>query len=255
MLIDMDGVLYRGKQALPGLVEFFEWTEGEGHEYALVTNNATRTPGEIAKQLRRLGLAVEPQRIVTSSLATADWLRTQAPAGARVEVLGGPGLFAAVFGPGSPFTPDWVGPEWLVVGLDMDVTYQKLSAACLAVQAGAQFVATNPDPSLPTEAGLTPGAGSLQAVITLVTGVRPTVIGKPETALFEMALRGMGGDGEVLVIGDRLDTDILAGIRLGAQTALVLTGVSTREEAEAGEIKPDYIFEDLPDLIARWNDR
>jgi len=140
-----------------------------------------------------------------------------------------------------------------VLGQDFDMTYQKLAAACIAVQNGARFVVTNPDTTLPTEAGLTPGAGAWQAVVTLVTGVQATVIGKPETGIFETALAMMPAEGAVVVIGDRLDTDILAGHRLRATTVLVLTGVSTRADVDAYPVKPDYLFEDLPELVASWS--
>lgn len=254
LLIDLDGVLYRGRRALPGVRELFEWIEARGHSYSLVTNNSTRPPDEVAAQLRGFGLAVPPDHITTSALATARWLHERAGKGARVQVLGGPGLLQAIFDPALGFRPDWYSPEWLVAGSDFDLTYQKLTAACFAVQRGAQFIATNPDTTFPTEQGITPGAGAIQAVITLVTGIRPTVIGKPEPAIYEMALRTMPENGEVVVLGDRLDTDILAGQRLGLKTVLLLTGVSTREEAETGEIRPDFVFEDLCHFLAHADD-
>lgn len=252
LLVDLDGVLYRGDRALPGVVEFFDWARREGHAYMLVTNNSLRTQAEVAAKLGAMGLQVAPEHIITSAVATAEWLRTQAPGGARVQALGGPGLVQALFTAGSPFTPDWQSPEWLVLGQDFDITYRKLAEACLAVQRGARLVLTNPDTTLPTEAGLTPGAGAWQAVVTLVTGVRPHVIGKPEPAILQMALKLMPPDGEVVVVGDRLDTDILAGKRLGATTVLVLTGVSTREEAAVSEVMPDHIFADLPEMVREW---
>jgi 4-nitrophenyl phosphatase len=251
----MDGVLYRGRQPVPGVAQFFAWVGARGHSYALVTNNSSRTPEEITGQLAGMGLQIPPDRIVTSAVGTAQWLRARAPQGARVQAIGGPGLLRALFAPGSPLTPDWIAPEWVVVGLDTDVTYRKLADACLAVQRGARFIATNPDASYPTEDGLTPGAGALQGVITAVTGAEPRVIGKPEGALFETALQGMPTEGDIVVVGDRLDTDILAGIRIGATTALVLTGVSTREEAEQGAIRPDLICADLTELTARLDAR
>lgn len=253
LLVDLDGVLYRGMTALPGVGEFFQWAEAAGHAYLLVTNNSLRTQAEVAGNLQRMGVAVAPERILTSAVATSAWLRARAPNGARVQALGGSGLQQALFSPGSVFTPDWQSPEWLVLGQDFDITYQKLAAACIAVQNGAQFVVTNPDTTLPTEAGLTPGAGAWQAVVTLVTGVHPTVIGKPEPGIFETALSMMPAEGDVVVIGDRLDTDILAGHRLGATTVLLLTGVSTRGDVSAFPVQPDYIFEDLPDLVAQWS--
>lgn len=252
LLIDLDGVLYRGKAALPGVSEFFDWIRANNHSYSLVTNNATRTPKGVAKQLEEYGIAVAERDIMTSAIGSARWLRGQTPDGARVQALGGPGLFQALYGPEGRFTPDWSEPEWVVAGLDQDLTYSKLTNACLAIQRGAKFVATNPDTTLPTEEGIVPGAGSIQAVISLVTGTTPVVIGKPEPVLYEMALRSMDCDGDVIVIGDRLDTDILAGQRINATTALVLTGVSTREQAERGDIKPDYIFENLNDMVRNW---
>ncbi len=255
LLVDLDGVLYRGDAALPGVPEFFAWARSEGHSYMLVTNNSLRTQAQVAAKLGAMGLDVAPEEIVTSAVATAEWLREQAPDGAKVQVLGGPGLYQALFSPGSKFTPEFQRPDWLVVGQDLDITYQKLASACLAVQAGARVVLTNPDTSLPTEGGLTPGAGAWQAVISLVTGTVPVVIGKPETAILEMALRLMPPEGEVVVVGDRLDTDILAGQRLGATTALVLTGVSTRAEAEAAAHGPDLIFDDLPGMVRTWGQR
>ncbi|MBA2363560.1 MAG: HAD-IIA family hydrolase [Chloroflexia bacterium] len=253
LLVDLDGVLYRGTTILQGVAEFFAWAEAAGHSSLLVTNNSLRTQAEVSGNLRRMGLSVEPGGILTSAIATRAWLQAQAPEGARIQALGGSGLLQALFSPGSRFTPDWESPEWLVLGQDFDMTYQKLAAACIAVQNGARFVVTNPDTTLPTEAGLTPGAGAWQAVVTLVTGVQATVIGKPETGIFETALAMMPAEGAVVVIGDRLDTDILAGHRLGATTALVLTGVSTRADVDAYPVKPDYLFEDLPELVASWS--
>jgi 4-nitrophenyl phosphatase len=255
LLIDLDGVLYRGNTAIPGVDEFFAWVEREGHDWVLVTNNALRTREEVAARLGAMGLLVEPERIVTSAVATAEWLRAQSPDGARVQCVGGAGLFQALFSPGSRLAPDWADPQWLVLGQDLDMTYQKLAGACLAVQRGARFVLTNPDTSLPSEPGLVPGAGAWAAVVTLVTGAEPVVIGKPETALFERAIALMRSGGKVVVIGDRLDTDILAGQRLGAETVLVLTGVSTRAEAESGPVAPDYIFADLPEMAREWGTR
>lgn len=253
LLIDMDGVIYRGKRPLPGLDHFFEWIRSMGHSYFLVTNNSTRTPAEVVHQLKGFGLDIPPDRIMTSALATAKWLREQSPNGAGVQVIGGPGLLQAVFAAENEFTPDWASPDWVVVGLDQDVTYQKLKDACLSIRKGARFVATNPDTTLPTEEGIVPGAGAIQALITTVTGVQPVVIGKPETILYKMALRLMPEDGgEVVAIGDRLDTDILSGNRIDAKTVLVLTGVSSREDVRNGDIEPDLIFEDLNDLVDNW---
>ncbi len=255
LLVDMDGVIYRGGRALPGLTEFFEWISTEGHAYMLVTNNASRSPEEIAVQLHGMDIHVPSERIVTSAMATAVWLREQAPERARVLCIGGSGLWKELYGNDSAFVPDDADPEWVVVGLDRNVTYARMAAASLAVQRGARYVATNPDLTFPAEDGLLPGAGALQAVITLSAGVQPVVIGKPEPKLFEMSLRLMPDSGEVVVLGDRLDTDIEAGMRIGARTVLLLTGVSTRAEAATGDVRPDEIYSDIPEMLRHWRRR
>lgn len=254
-LLDLDGVIYRGDTALPGAPELVRWLDAAGHAWACVTNNAVRTPEEVAAKLAGMGISAGPERIVTSAVATAEWLARQAPEGARVLPLGGPGLVQALLAPGSRFTPDWRRPDWVAAGQDFEMTYGKLAAACLALGRGARLVLTNPDVSFPTEGGLTPGAGAWAAVLTLVTGVEPSaVIGKPEPSILEMALGLLPPVGRVVVVGDRLDTDILAGQRIGATTALVLTGVSTREEAERGPVCPDRIVADLHELVRVMSD-
>ncbi|ACZ41960.1 HAD-superfamily hydrolase, subfamily IIA [Thermobaculum terrenum ATCC BAA-798] len=248
-LIDLDGVIYRGNTLLPGSKEFLEKISSAGYPYALVTNNSTRTPKQVAEKLHGLGIRVDENRIVTSAIATAKWLCKQAPSGARVMVVGAAGLFEAIFTPENRFVPDWDNPEWVVAGTDFDITYNKLKMACLAIQKGANFVATNLDTTYPSEEGLIPGAGALLGVITAVTGKKPIVIGKPEPNLYRIALDFLPPDGEVIVIGDRLDTDIEAGKRLGFTTVLVLTGVSTQKDIIASQCKPDYVFNNLYDLL------
>jgi 4-nitrophenyl phosphatase len=140
-----------------------------------------------------------------------------------------------------------------VAGLDRTLTYEKLAAAALAIRAGARFIGTNPDTSLPTEHGLLPGAGAIQAAIQAATGVAPTVIGKPQPLMLELAMHALGGSSvDTAMLGDRLDTDIQGAVAAGLRSILVLTGVSTREELAAGPLRPDLVVESLPELMARW---
>lgn len=244
LIIDMDGVLYRGHRPLPGAKEFLHHLEERETAYILVTNNATRTPEQYAAELKEMGIEVSPQRILTSALATADYLGNLLPQGARLYLIGEGGLYSALAAQGFTFGERDI--EAVVVGMDRQLTYEKLKAATIAIRQGAQFVGTNPDKSFPAEEAIVPGAGAILAAIEAATGVQPTVIGKPEPILFQMALQRMGAtEKETAVIGDRLETDILGGQRCGLTTILVLTGISQQQDLEASDIKPDYVFPDL----------
>lgn len=244
LIIDMDGVLYRGHRPLPGAKEFLQHLEEREIAYTLVTNNATRTPEEYVALLKEMGIEVSPRRILTSALATADYLRNILPQGARLYLIGEEGLYSALAARGFEFGTREV--EAVVVGMDRQLTYEKLKTATIAIRQGARFVGTNPDKSFPAEEAIVPGAGAILAAIEAATGVKPTVIGKPEPILFQMALQRMGAtEKETAVIGDRLETDILGGQRCGLTTILVLTGVTQKQDLEASDIKPDYVFPDL----------
>lgn len=248
LIIDMDGVLYRGHRPLPGGKEFLNHLEERREAYILVTNNATRTPEMYTAILREMGVEVSPQRILTSALATADYLRKALPQGSRLYVIGEEGLYSALGAQGFQFGERDV--EAVVVGLDRQVTYEKLKTATLAIRQGARFVGTNPDKGLPAEEAIVPGAGAILAAIEAATGVKPTVIGKPEPILFQLAMRRMGAtEEETAVIGDRLETDILGGQRCGLTTILLLTGVTQKEDLAKSEIQPDYTFESLAQLL------
>jgi 4-nitrophenyl phosphatase len=248
LIIDMDGVLYRGHRPLPGAKEFLQHLEEREIAYTLVTNNATQTPEEYVAILEETGIEVSPRRILTSALATADYLRNLLPQGARLYIIGEEGLYSALAAQGLEFGTREV--EAVVVGMDRELTYEKLKTATIAIRRGARFVGTNPDKSFPAEEAIVPGAGAILAAIEAATGVKPTVIGKPEPILFQMALQRMGAiEEETAVIGDRLETDILGGQRCDLTTILVLSGVTQKQDLEASDIKPDYTFESLTQLV------
>ncbi len=248
LIIDMDGVLYRGRRPLPGAKEFLHHLEERDSAYILATNNSTRTPEEYVVVLKEMGIGVVPERILTSALATADYLGNLLPQGARLYLIGEEGLYSALAAQGFEFGEG--GVEAVVVGMDRELTYEKLRIATVAIRQGARFVGTNPDTSFPAEEAIVPGAGAILAAIEAATGVQPTVIGKPEPTLFQMALQRMGAtEEETAVIGDRLETDILGGQRCGLTTILLLTGISQQQDLEASDIKPDYTFESLTQLV------
>ncbi|MGI8587364.1 MAG: HAD-IIA family hydrolase [Chloroflexia bacterium] len=252
LLLDMDGVLYRGDTLLPGAAGLFPALQRAGVSVILVTNNSTRSAASVASKLQGMGITVPVKSILTSAMATARWLRGQAPGGAGVYIVGSADL-AKVVMECEGCVLDAESPEFVVVGLDTEVTYAKLRTASLAIARGARFVATNVDASLPMEGGeFWPGAGAIVAAIAKTVGRGPDVVlGKPEPALFEQAVEMLGlPPEEVLVVGDRAETDILAGKRAGLPTALVLTGVTQPSEV-AGlppEMRPDYVFDNLEEL-------
>ncbi len=255
LILDMDGVIYRGDAALPGAVAFFPALQAAGVSVILVTNNATRRAVGFGRKLEQLGITLaEGTTILTSAMATARWLHEQAPQGGGIYVVGAADLANVVLEqPG--FHLDAVAPAFVVVGLDTEVTYAKLRTASLAIARGARFVATNMDASLPMEGGENwPGAGAIIAAIQTTVGRGPDmVLGKPEPTMFYQALEILSlPAGAVLAVGDRAETDIRAGKRAGVPTALVLTGV-TRPDEVAGlppDQRPDYVFKNLEELRA-----
>lgn len=248
LIIDMDGVLYRGRRPLPGAKEFLQHLEERETAYILVTNNSTRTPEEYVTVLKEMGIEVSPGRILTSALATADYLGNLLPEGAWLYLIGEEGLYSALAAQGFEFGE--MDVEAVVVGMDRELTYEKLKTATVAIRQGARFIGTNPDKSFPAEEAIVPGAGAILAAIEAATGVQPTIIGKPEPTLFQMALQRMGAtEKETAVIGDRLETDILGGQRCGLTTILLLTGVTQKEDLAKSEIQPDYTFESLTQLV------
>jgi 4-nitrophenyl phosphatase len=251
LVIDMDGVLYRGDKAISGSVDLVEFMRGQGFDFVLATNNATRTPQQFVEKLAGMGVEVHPGEVLTSALATAGYLRSVAPPGTRVFVVGMDGLQTALREAGFVLVED--DAEFVVAGMDFTVCYERLAQATFQIRAGAEFIGTNPDRTFPSERGIMPGAGSLLAFLEAATGVKPTVIGKPEAAMMEQSLARMGAEPATTgILGDRLETDILAGQRAGMRTLLVLSGVTDRALLAASKIQPDLVFKDVADLHAAW---
>ena len=248
-LIDMDGVIYVGTEVLPGARELFHQLHVRGLKYSLVTNNATLTPAQYVEKLAGMGIQVPESTVFTSAMATSLYLKKIAPEGAPVYIIGESGLSRALIDAG--FWVDEEHPRYVCVGLDRQLTYESLAVATLAIRAGAGFIATNPDTTLPTERGVVPGVGSILAALVAATGVRPRVIGKPEPDMFEMCVnRHRVSKERTVVIGDRLETDIAAGARAGLFTTLVLTGISRLDEVADSPYQPSLIVEDLSQFIS-----
>jgi 4-nitrophenyl phosphatase len=253
LIIDMDGVLYRGKQAIPGTGAFLDFLRERGIGFLLATNNSTRTPSQYVDKLAEMEVAVRADEILTSAQATAAYLLSIARPGARIFVVGQDGLFTALREAG--FTLVEERPEYVVVGMDFSVCYERLAQATLHIRAGARFIGTNADRTFPSERGIVPGAGALLALLETATGVAPTVIGKPGTAMIEQALTRLGARAATAgMLGDRLETDILAGRRAGLVTLLVLSGVTDAETLAGSEIRPDLVFRDVGHLHAAWKE-
>jgi len=253
LIIDMDGVLVLGTSPLPGISEFFSLLAARELDFVVATNNATVSPENLAKRLNNLGVQIPQNKVVTSAMATAGYLREDQHRDSKVLVIGEAPLRQAILSAGLEISESAKEASAVVVGLDREISWHKLSEAAYAIGAGAVFIGTNPDPSFPTERGITIGNGAMLAAISAATGVQPIIIGKPETYLYQFALRKLGTKpDETLALGDRLDTDILGGIKAGLCTALVLTGVTSRQELENSSIQPDWIFEDLTKLTAKF---
>lgn len=251
LLIDLDGVLWVGSQPLPGVAEFFSWLDAHQIRSILVSNNATRRADYTVDRVRAMGVQIPPERVLTSADATPRWLKQKMPQIKRVFMIGERALYDALTQDGFEIVEQEA--DAVVVGLDRALTYEKLKRATLEIRRGATFVATNTDRTLPTEEGLTPGAGSLVAAIVAATDAQPIVIGKPGRPMFELALELAGTTiQETAMLGDRLDTDIDGAAEMGLKTIMVLTGVSTRAEAEQNRFRPDLIVKDLPDLQHEW---
>ena len=249
LILDMDGVLYRGSEPMPRLGEFFAFLRERRIPFMLVTNNATRTPQERSAKLAAMGAAVSPAEILTSAQAAARLLRRDYPAGTRVHVFGMPALRQAIAEEGFVLADDDV--EVVVASVDRDVNFEKIKIASRLIRGGARFVATNLDPNIPSEDGFVPGTGAMVAMLAAASGVTPTGVGKPEPIMYELAMAQMGGWPETTAaVGDRVMTDIVGGKRAGLTTICVLTGASDRAEAEAAGT--DFIFDDIGHLLDAW---
>jgi 4-nitrophenyl phosphatase len=247
LIIDMDGVLWRGDVAMPGLGAFFDGLRALGIGFMLATNNAAKSAPQFAEKLARMGATVHVPEIMTSSIATALMLSRERP-GAKVGVIGEEGLKGELRAAGLDVLPQtrWGEAAVIAVGIDRHLTYAKLVDACLAIRAGAQFVGTNPDVTFPGERGIVPGNGAIVQALRVSTGVEPRIVGKPMPDMMLACLERMGARAEdTVALGDRLDTDILGGQRAGLRTIMVESGVSTRAEADAGPIHPDLVMADV----------
>lgn len=248
LIIDMDGVIWRGEQLIHPLPPILAEINRRGWRFIMATNNSTRTPSEYIDRLRCYHAEVEDWQVINSSEATAHALHQQHPDGGSVYVIGERGLFAALQSQGFQVAESDVIA--VVAGMDWQLNYEKLKQATMLIRNGAKFIGTNPDKTFPTPQGLTPGTGSVLAALEAATGVAPMIVGKPEPAMYQVAMERLGTQPEeTLVVGDRLETDIAGAQRAGCPTALVLSGVTTQEMAANRRPKPNLIADDLKHLL------
>jgi glycerol-1-phosphatase len=251
LLVDLDGVVYIGDQAVPGAPAALTEVTGRGVAVAYVTNNAFRSPSAVVEHLGRLGICAAEPDVVTSGQAAAAVLARSSAPGAPVLVIGGPGLREAVEAVGlRPVADAGQRPTAVVQGFSPDLSWQDLAEACVAVRSGVRWIATNPDPTLPTRRGLAPGNGALVEVVRSTTGVRPEFAGKPFRPIIDEAVRRTGAN-RPLVVGDRLDTDVMAAKRSGLASMLVLSGVHGVADLLATEPdqRPDLLGADVADVL------
>jgi 4-nitrophenyl phosphatase len=252
LILDMDGVLWKSDAPIGDLPATFKRVRERGLKFAFATNNGTKTPEQYVEKLAGFGVDVAPAQVVTSALCVARMLEKKFPDGGKIFVIGGDGVRAALKEKGFEILSVEDAPEAIafVIGIDRTVNFDKMAEATLLVRAGVPFYATNPDKSFPTPRGEIPGAGAWISVITTATSIEPIIAGKPYPYLMEMALEQLGTKKEeTLVVGDRLETDIAAGQAIGCPTAAMLSGVSTKEQAEAWMPKIDLIADDLAKLV------
>ena len=251
VVFDLDGVVYLGDQVVPAAPEALDQVRGLGVRIAFVTNNSYRPPDLVVERLNRLGVKAAAGEVLTSAQATVRLLGGRdGLEGTRVMVVGGPGLRQALEGAGARLVDGqaWRDAEVVTVGFDPELTYAKVRDATLAIRAGARFVGSNPDTTLPTPDGVWPGAGATLALLRASTGVEPQVAGKPERALLDTAAAAIGA-GPYLMVGDRVDTDLDGAHRLGWSTALVLSGVTRLADLPDLVTAPDHVLRDVGGLL------
>lgn len=243
--------MYAGTRVIEGAKEFIEYLSNNNLPYLFVTNNASKRPDEVAEKLTNMGFIATADNVVTSAMATASYIAEEHP-GASVYVIGGTGIRQALQDEQLVITDD-IHVDYVVIGLDVDINYEKLSKACLAVRNGARFISTNPDTSIPTERGFLPGNGALTSMVSVSTGIAPKFIGKPMETIMNKAVDMMQLPKEELVmIGDLYMTDIMSGINAGIDTLHVQTGVSTYEQVMAEQVPPTYSVKNLLDVIRTY---
>ena len=245
-ICDMDGVIYHGNRILPGVAEFIQWLHDEDKEYLFLTNNSGYTPRELNQKLARMGLDVPEEHFYTSALATAAFLKKQAP-GCTAFVIGAPGLLNALYDVG--VTMNDVDPDYVIVGETASYNYEVITKAVRLVLNGARLIATNSDLTGPTEFGVAPACRSLVAPIELATGKKAYFMGKPNPLMMRTGLRMLGcHSGEAVMIGDRMDTDVISGMESGMATVLVLSGVSTRATLDEFAYRPSVVLDGVGDI-------
>ena len=240
-ICDMDGVIYHGNRVLPGVVEFIDWLKKEKKEYLFLTNNSGYTPRELQQKLARLGLEVSEEHFYTSALATAAFLKEQAP-GCSVYAIGEAGLLNALYDAG--ITMNDVNPDYVVMGEGQAYSLDTLTKAVNLVNKGAKLIGANSDISGPIENGIAPACRALVAPVELATGKQAYFCGKPNPLMMRTGLNLLGcHSGEAVMVGDRMDTDIISGMECGMTTVLVLSGVSTRETIATFAYRPTVILD------------
>ncbi len=247
-LIDMDGVLVRGTEPIPGAAGFIERLRAAGAPFLVFTNNSRFTPEEHAARLRAAGFAIGAESILTSAQATARFLRQQMPDGIAF-VIGETGLIEALRSVGYALS-DGPAADYVVLGETVSYSFERITAGMRLVAAGARFIATNPDASGPGEGGTVPGTGAVAALIAAATGVRPYFVGKPNPFMMRAALDRLGVHAaNAVMIGDRMDTDVVAGTESGLETILVLTGITRREEVARFPYRPGRVLESVAEIM------
>lgn len=245
-LLDMDGVLVRGNIPIPGAQEFIGRLRDTGTPFLIITNNPFSTPRDLQHRLAAQGLDVPEESLFTSAMATAQFLAHQRPNGTAFAI-GESGLTDALHQIGYVLTS--LNPEYVVLGETTSYNFEQITLAIRLVAGGARFIATNPDPAGPTENGLVPACGAMAALIETATGVHPYFIGKPNPLMMRSALNHLGAHSETtIMVGDRMDTDIVAGMEAGMQTILVLSGITRQEDVERYPYRPTHIYPSIASI-------
>lgn len=245
-IIDMDGVVYRGRQMIPGADRFVERLETLGRKFLFLTNGSRNTPSALRSKLSSMGMEVAVERLYTSALATAQFLRAQKPEG-RAFIIGDRGLEEALLAVGYTLTAK--DPDYVVLGETRNYDFDRISTAIRLIGKGVPFIATNPDVTGPVDEGIVPACGSFAALLEKATGRAPYFIGKPNPLIIREALRTLNVHStETAIIGDRMETDIVAGIESGMETILVLSGVTGSEDLVKYPYRPDFVFPSIADI-------
>lgn len=246
-ICDMDGVIYHGNKILPGVADFIGWLQRTGKEFLFLTNNSGSTPKELQQKLTRMGLDVPEKHFYTSALATAAFLKEQSP-GCSVYAIGEAGLFNALYDAG--ITMNDVNPDYVVMGEGKSYSLDSLTKATNLVLKGARLIGANSDVSGPIENGITPACRALVAPIEMATGTQAYFCGKPNPLMMRTGLKLLGcHSGEAVMVGDRMDTDVISGLESGMSTVLVLSGVSTMETLKTYAYRPTVVLDGVGDIV------